>query len=156
VWRWRAHDFMRNSAPYWEGWFAGTTARFLACAAPRMLVLADVDRMDSLGMPLTVAQMQGKFRLQVIAGAGHVVHEDAPDKVAEAIASFLSRNGLTEAREHELLAARLAALSARAARGSPGKPEQAGSVVVAAAPAAADASNSGHVAPSPGGGGAAH
>jgi protein phosphatase methylesterase 1 len=105
-WRWRAERFMRASAPFWEGWFSGTTARFLGCSAPKLLVLADADRLDTA---LTVAQMQGRFQLALIAGAGHVVHEDAPDKVAECVTSFLSRCGLTQASERALLAHRLSA-----------------------------------------------
>lgn len=44
-----------------------------------------------------VAQMQGKFQMQVLSSVGHIVHEDAPDRVAENIASFLARNRIIEA-----------------------------------------------------------
>ena len=37
-------------------------------------------------------QMQGKFQMQILPQAGHAVHEDVPDKVAEVLASFLVRN----------------------------------------------------------------
>ena len=36
--------------------------------------------------------MQGKFQMQILPQAGHAVHEDVPDKVAEVLASFLVRN----------------------------------------------------------------
>ena len=37
-------------------------------------------------------QMQGKFQMQILPQAGHAVHEDVPDRVAEVLASFLVRN----------------------------------------------------------------
>lgn len=36
----------------------------------------------------------GKFQMQVLPQCGHAVHEDLPDKVAEAIATYLIRNKL--------------------------------------------------------------
>jgi protein phosphatase methylesterase 1 len=36
--------------------------------------------------------MQGKFQMQILPQAGHAVHEDVPDRVAEVLASFLVRN----------------------------------------------------------------
>ncbi|OXB69724.1 UNVERIFIED_CONTAM: hypothetical protein H355_012608, partial [Colinus virginianus] len=52
-----------------------------------------VDRLDK---DLTIGQMQGKFQMQVLPQCGHAVHEDAPDKVAEAVATFLIRHRFTE------------------------------------------------------------
>lgn len=102
--QWRAWPFMLASQEDWEGWFAGTSSRFLALKCPKLLILAGVDTLDSA---LTIGQMQGKFQLSIIAGSGHVVHEDAPDKVSEAILSFLSRNGLTSGAEMLLLQQKL-------------------------------------------------
>lgn len=62
--------------------------------APKLLLLAGVDRLDK---ELMVAQMQGKFQMQVLSSVGHIVHEDAPDRVAENIASFLARNRIIAA-----------------------------------------------------------
>ena len=51
--------------------------------------MAGVDRLDR---ELTVGQMQGAFQMQVLPQAGHAVHEDLPDKVADIISTYLVRN----------------------------------------------------------------
>ena len=61
-----------------------------------MLVLAGVDRLDR---DLTVGQMQGKFQMQVLPQAGHAVHEDVPEKLAEILATFLVRNKFAIAKD---------------------------------------------------------
>lgn len=38
----------------------------------------------------------GKFQMQVLPACGHAVHEDVPDKVAEAIATFMVRHKFAE------------------------------------------------------------
>jgi len=45
-----------------------------------------------LDRELTVGQMQGKFQMQVLPQAGHAVHEDLPDRVADVVATFAVRN----------------------------------------------------------------
>ena len=70
--------------------------RFLSLKTTKLLLLAGVDRLDK---ELMVAQMQGKFQMQVLASVGHMVHEDAPDRVAENIASFLVRNKIIASSE---------------------------------------------------------
>ena len=92
VWKWRI-DLARTE-PYWRGWFQGLSARFLAVAGAKLLLLAGVDRLDR---DLTVGQMQGKFQMQVLPQVGHTVHEDSPDRVAEVLASFLVRNKFCQA-----------------------------------------------------------
>ncbi len=72
---------------YWEGWFKGLTECFLSVRVPKQLLLAGSDRMDK---ELTIAQMQGKFKLVVVDQVGHAIHEDKPKQVAEAFHSFLS------------------------------------------------------------------
>ena len=61
-----------------------------------MLIIAGVDRLDR---DLTVGQMQGKFQMQVLPQAGHAVHEDVPEKMAEAMATFLVRNKFAQSKE---------------------------------------------------------
>jgi hypothetical protein len=95
---------MLSSVEHWEDWFRGTNDRFLAAPCPKLLILADLEALDG---PLTVAQMQGRFQCRPIAGAGHLLHEDAPDKVGEALCSFLSRSGVTRGAESALLEAKL-------------------------------------------------
>ena len=53
---------------------------------PKLLLLAASDRMDK---ELTIAQMQGKFKLSVISNVGHIIHEDDPKKTAEVIDNFV-------------------------------------------------------------------
>ncbi|KAF3837524.1 hypothetical protein F7725_004988 [Dissostichus mawsoni] len=70
VYVWRIN--LSKSEKYWDGWFRGTA--------------------------LTIGQMQGKFMMQVLPPCGHAVLEDKPEKVADAVASFLLRHKLAEAR----------------------------------------------------------
>ncbi|XP_041453874.1 protein phosphatase methylesterase 1-like [Lytechinus variegatus] len=79
---------------YWAGWFRGMSNLFLSCNVPKMLILAGVDRLDK---DLTIGQMQGKFQMQVLPQCGHAVHEDQPQKVADALATFITRNKFAEA-----------------------------------------------------------
>ncbi|KAE8628036.1 hypothetical protein XENTR_v10007279 [Xenopus tropicalis] len=84
---------LSKTEKYWEGWFRGLSNLFLSCPIPKQLLLAGVDRLDK---DLTIGQMQGKFQMQVLPQCGHAVHEDAPDKVAEAVATFLVRHRFAE------------------------------------------------------------
>jgi len=69
------------SKQYWKEWFTGLTDIFLNLRIPKQLLLAGSDRMDK---ELTIAHMQGRFKLVVIDGVGHVVQEDRPEAVADA------------------------------------------------------------------------
>uniref|UniRef100_A0A3Q3X9I0 Protein phosphatase methylesterase 1 n=1 Tax=Mola mola TaxID=94237 RepID=A0A3Q3X9I0_MOLML len=91
---WRVE--LSKTEKYWEGWFRGLSALFLTCPAPKLLLLAGVDRLDK---DLTIGQMQGKFQMQVLPQCGHAVHEDAPEKVADALATFMVRHKFTEFKE---------------------------------------------------------
>uniref|UniRef100_H2UWC3 Protein phosphatase methylesterase 1 n=1 Tax=Takifugu rubripes TaxID=31033 RepID=H2UWC3_TAKRU len=93
VYKWRID--LSKSEKYWDGWFRGTSNLFLACNLPKLLLLAGIDRLDR---DLTIGQMQGKFMMQVLPPCGHAVQEDKPDKVAEAVAAFLSRHKFAESR----------------------------------------------------------
>ncbi|XP_064481916.1 protein phosphatase methylesterase 1-like isoform X2 [Ornithodoros turicata] len=84
---------LSKTEEHWRGWFAGLSSLFLSVPVPKLLLLAGVDRLDR---DLTIGQMQGKFQMQVLPQCGHAVHEDVPDKVAEAVATFLVRNKFTE------------------------------------------------------------
>uniref|UniRef100_A0A8C6MIK4 Protein phosphatase methylesterase 1 n=1 Tax=Nothobranchius furzeri TaxID=105023 RepID=A0A8C6MIK4_NOTFU len=94
VFTWRVE--LSKTEKYWEGWFRGLSALFLSCSVPKLLLLAGVDRLDK---DLTIGQMQGKFQMQVLPQCGHAVHEDAPDKVADALATFMVRHKFTEFKE---------------------------------------------------------
>ncbi|XP_072315243.1 protein phosphatase methylesterase 1-like [Eucyclogobius newberryi] len=93
LYKWRID--LSKSEKYWDGWFRGTSNLFLSCNLPKLLLLAGVDRLDR---DLTIGQMQGKFMMQVLPPCGHAVQEDRPEKVAEAVASFLLRHKFAEAR----------------------------------------------------------
>ncbi|XP_020279679.1 protein phosphatase methylesterase 1 [Pseudomyrmex gracilis] len=84
---------LAKTEQHWFGWFKGLSTAFLNVSVPKMLLLAGVDRLDR---ELTVGQMQGKFQMQVLPACGHAVHEDVPDKVAEAIATFMVRHKFAE------------------------------------------------------------
>ena len=86
---WRLDLF--KTEKFWRSWFTGLTNNYLAFTGPKLLILAGVDRLDK---ELTVAQMQGKFQMLVLPKAGHAVHEDVPDRVADALATFIQRNKL--------------------------------------------------------------
>lgn len=59
----------------------------MSIKVPKLLLLAASDRMDK---DLTIAQMQGKFKLSVIRDVGHIVHEDKPKETAEVIREFIT------------------------------------------------------------------
>lgn len=85
--RWRTD--LLASERYWSGWFAGLSALFLSCPAPKLLILASADRLDP---PLMVAQMQGKLQVDVVGNTGHSVQEDQPQETARRIAHFANRH----------------------------------------------------------------
>ena len=77
------------TAPWWEGWFTGMSAKFLKGRGAKMLILAGTDRLDR---ELMIGQMQGKFQLVVLPEAGHFIQEDVPEKTAELLVEFFKRN----------------------------------------------------------------
>ncbi|XP_077984952.1 protein phosphatase methylesterase 1-like [Glandiceps talaboti] len=91
MYTWRIN--LAKTEKHWLGWFQGLSSLFLSCNVPKMLLLAGVDRLDK---ELTIGQMQGKFQMQVLPQCGHAVHEDAPDKVAEALAAYMVRHKFAE------------------------------------------------------------
>lgn len=78
---------LRATAPFWTSWYRGLSGKFLAVKAPKLLLLAGNDRLDT---ELTIAQMQGRFQMTVCK-AGHCVQEDDPDAVATTLENFVSR-----------------------------------------------------------------
>ncbi|KAM3459028.1 hypothetical protein MY3296_000175 [Beauveria thailandica] len=86
-WRWRTD--LAATQPFWEGWFAGLSKKFLAAPGGKLLLLAGTDRLDT---ELTIGQMQGKYNLQVFPEAGHFIHEDLPEQTAISLVDFYKRN----------------------------------------------------------------
>jgi len=87
-----------ESKPFWNEWFIGLTKAFLSCNIPKTLMLAGIERMDK---DLTIAQMQGKYKLSILRGVGHIIHEDKPDEVMKVIKDFITTFRIT-AKEEEM------------------------------------------------------
>lgn len=60
----------------------GLSKKFLEARGGKLLVLAGTDRLDR---ELMIGQMQGKYQLLVLPEVGHFLHEDAPEKAANAV-----------------------------------------------------------------------
>ena len=86
-----------DSKPFWNEWFIGLTKAFLSCNIPKMLMLAGIERMDK---DLTIAQMQGKYKLSIMRNVGHIMHEDKPDEAMKFIKDFVRTFRIT-AKETE-------------------------------------------------------
>ena len=83
VWR----TDLLGSKDNWKEWFEGMNKCFLNCDIPKTLVIASNDRMDK---ELTIAQMQGKFKLASLYDVGHTIQEDAPKNLAEKFKEFIN------------------------------------------------------------------
>ena len=70
---------------FWEDWYKNLSKEFLSIRTPKALILTDTNELDT---PLTVGQMQGKFKLGVIKGTGHFIMEDDPLSMMEQIDEF--------------------------------------------------------------------
>ena len=55
-------------------------------------MLAGIERMDK---ELTIAQMQGKYKLSILRDVGHIIHEDEPAKVMKVIDDFIKTFRIT-------------------------------------------------------------
>uniref|UniRef100_A0A8C0QTR7 Protein phosphatase methylesterase 1 n=1 Tax=Canis lupus dingo TaxID=286419 RepID=A0A8C0QTR7_CANLU len=85
---------LAKTEKYWDGWFRGLSNLFLSCPIPKLLLLAG--KCVLAQATITKYYRLGKFQMQVLPQCGHAVHEDAPDKVAEAVATFLIRHRFAE------------------------------------------------------------
>ncbi|KAH9578983.1 Alpha/beta hydrolase fold-1 [Trypanosoma melophagium] len=76
-------------ASVWSDWFEGLDEAFISLPCPKLLCLANTERLD---VALTVAQMQGKFQLEVLGnGCGHYVMDDQPAVLAAKLRRFIKR-----------------------------------------------------------------
>lgn len=89
---------LMESKPFWNEWFIGLTKSFLSINIPKTLMLAGIERMDK---DLTIAQMQGKYKLSILRGVGHIMHEDKPEEVMKVIKDFINTFRIT-AKETEM------------------------------------------------------
>jgi protein phosphatase methylesterase 1 len=72
----------------WKGWFLGFAETFLKGNNYRIVVLPDINRLDT---PFTIAHMTGKFQLEIVLGTNHCVHEDKPKHIAAMLAKLVDR-----------------------------------------------------------------
>ncbi|PIA17260.1 protein phosphatase methylesterase [Coemansia reversa NRRL 1564] len=87
VWTWRTQ--LLPTEKFWRGWYEGLSQTFVKAPTAKLLILAGTDRLDK---ELLIAQMQGKFQLELLPAAGHTIQEDLPQRVADLIVSFWKRN----------------------------------------------------------------
>ncbi|KAF7639148.1 Protein phosphatase methylesterase 1 [Meloidogyne graminicola] len=85
--RWRTN--LAKTEPFWKGWFKGLSKLFLSCEAVKVLILANIDRLDK---ELLTGQMKGQFQLEVMHKSGHAVHEDNPEVVAKIFVRIIERH----------------------------------------------------------------
>lgn len=85
---------LAKTRPFWDGWFRGMDKKFLnASCGPKIVLVQDPNNLDK---EMTIAQMQGKFQIQMLPSSGHAVHEDQPLKIAQKISTYLARFKLAE------------------------------------------------------------
>eukprot|EP00834_Sanchytrium_tribonematis_P006388 NODE_465_length_7087_cov_1.060962.p4 type:complete len:272 gc:universal NODE_465_length_7087_cov_1.060962:102-917(+) len=72
---------------FWEDWFIDLSEKFLKCKCGKLLVLASTNRLDTA---LTIAQMQGKYQVEILP-YGHALHEESPGDVARILLQFYKR-----------------------------------------------------------------
>ncbi|CEF67173.1 Protein phosphatase methylesterase 1 [Strongyloides ratti] len=77
-----------KSEKYWQEWFKDISKQFISVPGAKILILAGTDRLDK---ELTIAQMAGKFQMEVIKKTGHLVHEDNPEDVANIFIRMMKR-----------------------------------------------------------------
>eukprot|EP01024_Parvocaulis_polyphysoides_P023742 TRINITY_DN21907_c0_g1_i1.p1 TRINITY_DN21907_c0_g1~~TRINITY_DN21907_c0_g1_i1.p1 ORF type:complete len:382 (+),score=49.69 TRINITY_DN21907_c0_g1_i1:102-1148(+) len=94
IYVWRTDLY--HSSKFWRGWYEGLSEAFLDLKVPKILILAGTDRLDKT---LIIGQMQGKFQQVMLPSAGHAVHEDEAEKVAEVLLKFLIRYKLVNKTE---------------------------------------------------------
>jgi protein phosphatase methylesterase 1 len=71
---------------YWDDWYKNLSNEFLSIKVPKNLILNDTSELDT---PLTIGHMQGKFKLTVIKGTGHFIHEDSPKVFLDYVEEFI-------------------------------------------------------------------
>lgn len=77
---------LKETEKFWHDWFKGLSHIFLSIKIPKILVTAEKERLDK---ELTIAQMQGKFKLTILHGVGHSVQEDDFKGTARMLYEFL-------------------------------------------------------------------
>ncbi|KAI8390339.1 Alpha/Beta hydrolase protein [Blakeslea trispora] len=86
-WHWITD--LESTEPFWTEWFQDLSQKFLSFPTAKLLLLAGTDTLDK---PLMIAQMQGKFQLDIFPDSGHFLQEDVPSKTAQCLIEFWKRN----------------------------------------------------------------
>ncbi|XP_036354883.1 protein phosphatase methylesterase 1-like [Octopus sinensis] len=84
IFEWRTD--LKKTKKYWIKWFDGMSNGFLRVRAKKMLILTTAENLDN---SLMIGHMQGKFQLVLLHNCGHLIHEDVPDQVVEAVSKFV-------------------------------------------------------------------
>merc|ERR1711879_633582 len=85
---------LSKTRPFWDEWFRGMDEKFLTSnCGPKLVLIADPQSLDKT---MTIAQMQGKFQIQMLPQSGHAVHEDQPEQIATKISAYLKRFRIAE------------------------------------------------------------
>lgn len=66
------------------------TIEFLAKKCAKLLILSKREYLEN--KELLIAEMQGKFQVEIISNSGHAIQEDQPIKLGEIIKAFIKRN----------------------------------------------------------------
>ena len=89
---WRTN--LLHTSPFWDQWFKGMDKKFLnANCGPKVILVADPNNLDK---EMTIAQMQGKFTIQMLPQSGHAVHEDCAKGIANKFAAYIKRFRIAE------------------------------------------------------------
>lgn len=89
-WYWKT-DLMKCEKD-WMGWFKGFADAFLKSTPYKVLVLPDINRLDT---PFTIGHMSGKFQLEILLETNHCMQEDNPDGMAAMIVKLTKRLATT-------------------------------------------------------------
>ena len=85
---------LSKTSQFWESWFKGMDKKFLSAkCGPKVVLVADPNNLDK---EMTIAQMQGKFQIQMLPSSGHAVHEDCSKEIAGKFAAYLKRFRVAE------------------------------------------------------------
>lgn len=85
---------LTKTEPFWEHWFKNMDSKFLKSnCGPKCIFVADPQNLDK---EMTIAQMQGKFTIQMLPQSGHAVHEDCSKDIASKFAGYLKRFRIAE------------------------------------------------------------
>lgn len=96
VFVWRT-DLLKTK-DHWEDWFKGLSKAFLSIPLPKQLVMAGTDKIDK---ELTIALVQGKFKLELLPEVGHAIQEDNPKALAESLRMFVKTFRIHEQADHK-------------------------------------------------------